>query len=58
MLKRKIPKMSHYPFEKNEAKLLLGSDKDTKEVHVYKEVKDSNITRRYLLEQFSISIQD
>ena len=58
MLKRKTSKMSYYPVEKNEAKLLLGSGKDTKEVHLNKVVKDSNITRRYLLEQFSISIQD
>ena len=58
MLKRKTSKMSHYPVEKNEAKLLLGSGKDAKEVHLNKVVKDSNITRRYLLEQFSISIQD
>ena len=43
--------------EKNEAKLLLGSGKDAKEVHPKKVVKDFNITRRSLLEQFSISIQ-
>ena len=58
MLKRKTSKMSYNPVEKNEAKLLLGSGKDAKEVHLNKVVKDSNITRRYLLEQFSISIQD
>ena len=58
MLKRKTSKMSYYPVEKNEAKLLLGSGKDAKEVHLNKVVKDSNITRRSLLEQFSISIQD
>ena len=58
MLKRKTSKMSYYPVEKNETKLLLGSGKDAKEVHLNKVVKDSNITRRYLLEQFSISIQD
>ena len=57
MLKRKTSKMSYYPVEKNEAKLLLRSGKDAKEVHLNKVVKDSNITRRYLLEQFSISIQ-
>ena len=58
MLKRKTSKTSYYPVEKNEAKLLLGSGKDAKEVHLNKVVKDSNITRRSLLEQFSISIQD
>ena len=58
MLKRKTSKMSYYPVEKNEAKLLLGSGKDAKEVHLNKVVKDSNINKRSFLEQFSISLQD
>ena len=54
MLKRKTSKMSYYPVEKNEAKLLLGSGKDAKEVHLNKVVKDKHY--QFLLEHFSISI--